>query len=753
MRSKPRHPLAAVSAFLVLVSATAFAAAAAAQLPTPSVGVASVRSQRFENENLLGFYTPQAHDELGYAVAAGDFNGDGADDLATGIPFDNGLADSPLVDSGSVVVRYGIPGVGLATSLAGTVLRQLPVLDPPEEFDELGRALVACNFNGDLFDDLAVGSPSEDLDELAAGAVQIHFGGSNGLAPADRFYTQATPGIPGDPEFLDRFGLTLACGDFNADGFDDLVIGVPDEDIGGTIGGAILAGMIDIVPGSPSGPDPTAAIYLSQDVGGVGGSAEEFDEFGQGLAVGDFDNDGFDDLAVGSPGEDDDQGAIHVFFGGRLGLGTAGSLFYMETFLGGDSEDDDLFGYTLAAADFDGDGFDDLAVGIPGEDVGDEVNAGKIGVLYGFPGGFELPRTHFWDEDHLWGLGASEQPDRFGWGLAAGDFDKDGLADLAVGHQDEEVAGQPGAGAATVLMGRFPQLGGERARIIAAGVEGFPGQLGGNKALGLSLASGDFDGDGHADLAIGAPIDDVGSVPNAGSEMVLYGSLFSDGAETGDTTLWSETRTSPTTTIEVTKDARLGPLTSRSGIQVNLGGVSRTTPSIAYVRVGPDRGFNAERRLSGSFFVDPLNVTMTPGADIFQMMAFADSLAPGGKTHLAFDLVRTPGNYSLLVNFRNEAVNALQFAGSGVITDAGDPNGHNTRIDYEWRGGSPGHLTVWKTRFIGGVPDANGKVMFFSVDLPNTQNAVINHVLAGVVQGQDSGTFGKLYLDELSFRR
>ena len=76
MRSKPRHPLAAVSAFLVFVSATALATAATAQIP--SVGLSSVRSQRFGNENLLGFYTPQEQDQFGSWLATGDFNGDGA---------------------------------------------------------------------------------------------------------------------------------------------------------------------------------------------------------------------------------------------------------------------------------------------------------------------------------------------------------------------------------------------------------------------------------------------------------------------------------------------------------------------------------------------------------------------------------------------------------------------------------------------------------------------------------------------------
>ena len=60
---------------------------------------------------------------------------------------------------------------------------------------------------------------------------------------------------------------------------------------------------------------------------------------------------------------------------------------------------------------------------------------------------------------------------------------------------------------------------------------------------------------------------------------------------------------------------------------------------------------------------------------------------------------------------------------------------------------------MWKTRYLNGAPDASGRQLLFSVDLPGMQFATVNHVFAGMVAGQDSGTYGALYLDELSFRR
>ena len=210
MKTKPlTTPLAR---FLVLSwIGLAFAGGTSAQ--DPSVGLSTVRSQRFHNENLLGFYTPQEGDLFGAAVAVGDFNGDGADDLATGMPDDDGLADSPIQNSGSVVVRFGIPEVGLASNLAGTVLRQVPAWNPAEKSDLFGASLAACDFNGDGRDDLAVGLPGEDhVGRIDTGAVQIHYGSSDlgiNFNP-EGFFTQSSPGIPGTADDGDMFGETLA---------------------------------------------------------------------------------------------------------------------------------------------------------------------------------------------------------------------------------------------------------------------------------------------------------------------------------------------------------------------------------------------------------------------------------------------------------------------------------------------------------------------------------------------------------------
>ncbi len=127
------------------------------------------------------------------------------------------------------MVRYSAPGSGLTTNPSQVYLRQQR--NPPEHSDQFGWSLASCDFNGDGFDDLAVGVPYEDYGSGDnGGIVQIYYGTGSGLPPSgDTFFAQSTAGVPGDVESGDAFGWSLACGDFDADGFDDLAVGAPNE--------------------------------------------------------------------------------------------------------------------------------------------------------------------------------------------------------------------------------------------------------------------------------------------------------------------------------------------------------------------------------------------------------------------------------------------------------------------------------------------------------------------------------------------
>jgi hypothetical protein len=136
------------------------------------------------------------------------------------------------------------------------------------------------------------------------------------------------------------------------------------------------------------------------------------------VAAGDFDHDGFVDLAAGASGEDFGAGVVSVLFGSAAGLTRVGGQLFTQ--VGGAAEGNDRFAATLAAADFDHDGFADLAAGAPFETVGTTAEAGAVSVLYGSAGGLSRAGGQLFTQNSP-GLGSSAEPlDNFGLTLAAG---------------------------------------------------------------------------------------------------------------------------------------------------------------------------------------------------------------------------------------------------------------------------------------------------------------------------------------------
>jgi hypothetical protein len=232
----------------------------------------------------------------------------------------------------------------------------------------------------------------------------------------------------------------------------------------------------------------------------------------------DFNNDGAEDLAVGVPGEAVNgvqfAGVVHVLYGSAGGITGTGSQLFTQ--VGDTPEAYDQFGAELAAGDFNHDGFADLAASAPVESVGSVVSAGVGSVLYGSATGLTSTGGQLFTQ-------VGDTPgasDRFGAALVAGDFNHDGFADLAASAPDESVGSLGGAGAVSVLYGSATGLtssGGQLFTQVGSTPEEGDG-------FGVGLATGDFNHDGFADLAAGAPWEDVGSVGDAGAVSVLYGS-------------------------------------------------------------------------------------------------------------------------------------------------------------------------------------------------------------------------------------
>ena len=282
-----------------------------------------------------------------------------------------------------------------------------------------------------------------------------------------------------------------------------------------------------------------------QDVADIAGIPGERDFFGYSVAIGDFNGDGFADLAIGVRRKDvediSDAGAVQVIYGSGERLSADDNELWHQDVEGieGMAEEDDRFGRSLASGDFNGDGFDDLAIGVPGEYVEDISNAGAVNVIYGSADGLIIDKNDLWHQDVEGIGGTAGKDDAFGDSLASGDFNGDGFADLAIGVPGEDVEDIPNAGAVHVIYGSADRLSADQNKIWHHDVEGIEGTAGKDDYFGFSLASGDFNGDSVADLAIGVPYTDIEDISNAGAVHVIYGSE-NDGLSAEKNGLWHQ---------------------------------------------------------------------------------------------------------------------------------------------------------------------------------------------------------------------
>ncbi|GGY20233.1 FG-GAP-like repeat-containing protein [Streptomyces djakartensis] len=372
----------------------------------------------------------------------------------------------------------------LATALTTGLLTALPTT--PATAAPSG---LSGDFNGDGHRDLAIAAPLGKIGgKNAAGYVAVVYGTASGLDSSKRqIISQATDGIPGVPEAGDYFGDRLTTGDLDDDGYTDLIVGVHAEQIGSTGD----SGVLTVVWGGASGLK--TATDLSAPL------PENRNELGWSVATGDFDGDGDTDLAAANIAYPE----LNIFKGPVSRTGKATELTGIDT-----SAQTGINTDRIVTGDVTGDGASDMLV-MGQEQAGDGYRTRSVlykGSATGLTAGGKLAG---------------------GYAAVIADVNKDGFGDIVTGNFMEKSADEPNGGPGGAITVTYGAAGGLSTRTpvrITQDTTGVPGAAERNDRFGWSLSAGDTDGDGYADIAVGAPYEVIGSLKQAGTVTVLRGS-------------------------------------------------------------------------------------------------------------------------------------------------------------------------------------------------------------------------------------
>ncbi|TNC95896.1 MAG: Integrins alpha chain, partial [Rhodocyclaceae bacterium] len=478
-------------------------------------------------------------DGSGRSVAAiGDFNGDGLADLIVSAPWSDPAGGGSAGRSYVVFGRTGATAIDLSAVASGAGGF---VINGEGARDYSGISVSgAGDINGDGLVDLVVGAPGNNAVGHDAGRSYVVFGRTGSAAVNLSSIAGGAGGFVVNGQSAgDKAGSSVAAaGDVNGDGLADLVIGAPDSDPAG--GGS--AGRSYVVLGRTG----TAAVDLSAVAGGQGGFVINGQCAGgqSGWSVagaGDVNGDGLGDLIVGAflsaTAAGSHAGRSYVVFGrtGSMAIDLAAVAAGSGGFvINGKSAGEGSGRSVAAAGDVNGDGLADLIVGAPwsGAAAGDE--AGRSYVIFGHSNTTAVDLSAVANGSGGFAINGQSAGDQSGWSVAgAGDLNGDGLADMIIGAPWSDPATGNQAGRSYVVFGRTGTAAIDLS-VVAGGSGGFAinGQSGGDQSGNSVAAGGDINGDGLADLVIGAHWADPAGGNFAGRSYVILGSTAGVFGET-----------------------------------------------------------------------------------------------------------------------------------------------------------------------------------------------------------------------------